>query len=166
MISRLDIDGWKSGIRFSSAHILPGHKKCEILHGHTYVINAKIYGNKDRKDFVMDFSIVKSSLKKIADSLDHKILIPKTNPFFELNNGEIKVAFDDKKYVFPTEDCVLLPISNTTAENLAIYVLNEWIKRIDIPSNVKKIKIGVDEGFGQGAWIEKVMNHNKRKKKK
>jgi 6-pyruvoyltetrahydropterin/6-carboxytetrahydropterin synthase len=166
MIFRLEIDGWKSGIRFSSAHILPGHKKCEFLHGHTYVINAKIYGNKDRNDFIMDFSIVKSSLKKIADSLDHKILIPKTNTFFEFNDRELKVAFGGKKYVFPREDCAILPISSTTAENLAIYVLKELQKIIDIPSNVKKIEIGVDEGFGQGAWIEKVMNHNKRKKKK
>ena len=60
MIFRLEIDGWKSGIRFSSAHLLPGHKRCGVLHGHTYVINAKVYGEKDRQDFVMYFSIVKS----------------------------------------------------------------------------------------------------------
>ncbi len=157
MTFRLEVDGWKSGIRFSSAHLLPGHKSCGVLHGHTYVINAKVYGEKDRQDFVMDFSIVKSLLKKIADRLDHKILIPKTNTFFEVNDKEIKVAFDGKKYVFPREDCALLPMSNATAENLAEYVLKELLKEIDLSGNVKKIEIGVDEGFGQGAWIEKVI---------
>ena len=157
MVYILEIDGWKSGIRFSSAHILPGHKRCGVLHGHTYAIHAKFYGEKDKQDFVIDFSIVKSSLRKIADRLDHKILIPKTNTYFEIADKEIQVAFDGKKYVFPKKDCVLLPMNSTTAENLAEFILEELLKEMDLPKNVKKLEIGVDEGFGQGAWIEKVV---------
>ena len=153
----LEVDGWKSGVRFSSAHLLPGHKKCSVLHGHTYVIHAKFYGEKDKQDFVIDFSIVKSSLRKIADRLDHKILIPKTNTYFEIADKEIQVAFDDKKYVFPKKDCVLLPMNSVTAENLAEFILEELLKEMDLPKNVKKLEIGVDEGFGQGVWIEKVV---------
>lgn len=157
MVYILEVDGWKSGVRFSSAHLLPGHKKCSVLHGHTYAIHAKFYGEKDKQDFVIDFSIVKSSLRKIADRLDHKILIPKTNTYFEIDDKEIQVAFDGKKYVFPKKDCVLLPMNSTTAENLAEFILEELLKEMDIPKNIKKLEIGVDEGFGQGVWIEKIV---------
>jgi len=157
MVYILEVDGWKSGIRFSSAHLLPGHKKCGVLHGHTYAVHAKLYGEKDKQDFVIDFSIVKSSLRKISDRLDHKILIPKKNTYFQINDEEIQVAFDGKKYVFPKKDCILLPIKNATAENLAEFILVELLKEMDIPENIKKLEIGVDEGFGQGAWFEKIV---------
>ena len=157
MTFRLEIDGWKSGIRFSSAHILPGHKKCGALHGHTYAIHAKICGEKDQQDFVIDFAIVKSSLRKIADQLDHTILIPEKNKYVVRDEKEIRIAFYGKKYVFPREDCILLPMKSVTAENLAEFVLEELLKEIDFPKNVKKLEIGVDEGFGQGVWVEKVV---------
>ena len=63
MVYVLELDGWKVGLRFSSAHILPGHDRCGVLHGHTYAINAKFYGEKDDQDFVIDFSIIKSLLR-------------------------------------------------------------------------------------------------------
>ena len=157
MIYKLEFDGWRSGVRFSSAHILPGHKRCGVLHGHTYAIHVKFYGEKDRQDFVIDFSIVKSVLRKIADRLDHKILVPRINTYFEIADKEIQVAFEGKKYVFPKEDCVLLPMKSVTAENLAEYILAELVNEMDLPKNIKKLEIGVDEGFGQGAWVEKVI---------
>ena len=35
---------------------------------------------------------------------------------------EVVAQFQDRRWVFPEEDCVLLPVANTTAELLA-----EWI---------------------------------------
>ena len=157
MAFKLEIDGWKTGIRFSAAHILPKHKRCGVLHGHTYAIHARIFGDKDKQDFVMDFSIVKKYLKNISESLDHKILIPEKNNYFKNQGKEIKIEVDDKKYILPKEDCALIPIKNITAENLAEYILKILIDDISFPKNVKKLDIGVDEGFGQGAWIEKVI---------
>ena len=153
----LKLDGWRLGIRFSSAHLLPGHKKCGVLHGHTYAIHAKVYGEKDEHDFILDFSLLKSTLREIAEKLDHRILIPEKNEHIVISNNEIRINLDSKKYVFPREDCIFLPIKSVTAENLAKYILDEMLKIIKIPKNVKKLKIGVDEGLGQGAWTEKVV---------
>jgi len=155
MVLRLEIDGWKSGIRFSSAHFLPGHTKCNVLHGHTYALHAKVWGDKDQQDFVMDFSVLKSGLKSIADQLDHHVLLPKKSNFISITDTEVIVDFDEKHYVFPVDDCVFLPLSAVTAENLAGYIFNALMHEINVPSNVKKLEIGVDEGFGQGAWMEK-----------
>jgi len=48
-------------------------------------------------------------------------------------------------------------LTNTTAENLADFILSEFIKKNSLSKNVKRIELGVDEGFGQGAWVEKII---------
>ena len=77
MNSYIFIDGWKTNIRFSAAHMIPEYEKCGRLHGHTYAVHAKIFGNPDSNGIILDFSILKNSLKQIVNKLDHKILIPK-----------------------------------------------------------------------------------------
>lgn len=157
MSTSLEIDGWKANIRFSSSHLLSGHKKCGFLHGHTYAIHSWVYGEKDEQGVIVDFSLLKSTLREIADKLDHKILIPEKNEYVAVTKKEIRINADGKNYVFPRADCILLPIKSATAENLAWYILEELLKKIDLPKNVKKINIGVDEGFGQGARAEKIV---------
>ncbi|MEF8879619.1 MAG: 6-carboxytetrahydropterin synthase [Candidatus Thermoplasmatota archaeon] len=157
MESYIYIDGWKAKIRFSSAHIIPEYKKCGRLHGHSYAVHAKITGIPDEKGIIIDFSSLKEILKDIVNSLDHRILIPSENNGMKLdkinNNIEIKVI--GKNYVFPKEDCVLLPVESTSAENLSKYILDELIERLSLPDRIKKVEIGVDEGYGQGARITK-----------
>ena len=157
MIYKVEIDGWKSNIRFSSSHILPEHEKCGVLHGHSYAIHAIFYGEKTNQDFVIDFSMVKKILRQIADKLDHKVLISEKSKYVKLEDNNVFVDFLGKKYSFPKQDCVLLPITSSTAENLADYILNELLKIDSFPSNIQRLEIGVDEGFGQGAWVEKVI---------
>ena len=157
MSSYIYIDGWKSNIRFSSAHIIPEYEKCGQLHGHTYAIHAKISGKYDKNGIIMDFSLLKDNLKQIADELDHKILIPEKNNSvkIEKNRTCVKMSFLEKEYVFPITDCIFLPITSTTAENLALYILEKIQKKIVFPKNIESIEIGVDEGYGQGARISK-----------
>jgi 6-pyruvoyltetrahydropterin/6-carboxytetrahydropterin synthase len=157
MSSYIYIDGWKVNIRFSSAHIIPEYEKCGKLHGHTYAIHAKIIGKYDKNGIIMDFSQLKDALKDIADELDHKILIPEknTSTSIEKNSSYVKISFLDKSYSFPPSDCVFLPIISTTAENLALYVLEKIQKKITFLKNIESIEIGVDEGYGQGARISK-----------
>ena len=154
MDSYIKIDGWKSNIQFSSAHIISGHDKCGRLHGHTYAIHAKIYGKKNKEGIIIDFSLIKSALKNIADELDHRILIPEKNMSITVDETEVKMSSNEKHYVFPKEDCILLPIECITAENLAEYVLSMLVKKIRLPKNTRKIEIGIDEGLGQGARVE------------
>jgi 6-pyruvoyltetrahydropterin/6-carboxytetrahydropterin synthase len=157
MSSYIYIDGWKSNIRFSSAHIIPEYEKCGQLHGHTYAVHAKISGKYDKNGIIMDFSLLKDTLKQVADELDHKILIPEKNNSvkIEKNRNCVKISFLKKEYVFPISDCIFLPISSTTAENLALLILEKIQKKIVFPKNIENIEIGVDEGYGQGARISK-----------
>ena len=160
MDSYIIVDGWKSNIRFSSAHIIPEYEKCGRLHGHTYAIHAKVAGKPDKNGIILDFSLIKDTLKQIVNELDHRILIPEKsrNTKIEKDNDSVKVTSFGKTYVFPINDCVFLPVDSTSAENLASYILEKFLENITLPKNIEKIGIGVDEGYGQGARILKTLN--------
>ena len=160
MESFIQIDGWKSNIRFSAAHIIPEYEKCGRLHGHSYAIHAKIYGQKDKKGIIIDFSVIKRELKDIANHLDHYILIPGKNPSISIteSDDQITLTFQEKTYVFPRNDCLILPIQSTSAENIALYILETVYKKIKDEWQLTKIEIGVDEGYGQGGFVSKQLN--------
>ncbi|MCK4902709.1 MAG: 6-carboxytetrahydropterin synthase [Thermoplasmatales archaeon] len=155
MESYIYIDGWKSNIRFSSAHIIPEYEKCGRLHGHTYAVHVKIYGKPDKKGIIMDFSLLKDILREVVSKLDHKLLVPeKSNVVkIEKQKDDVKISSLGKNYVFPLNDCIFLPIDSTSAENLSKYILERLIKETSFPKNIEGIEIGVDEGYGQGARI-------------
>jgi len=156
MNSYIVIDGWKSNIRFSSAHIIPEYEKCGRLHGHSYAIHVKVFGEPDDKGIILDFSLLKDALRKIVNELDHKVLLPKKSGIaIEKRDNSVEVTALRKHYVFPMNDCLLLPIQSTSAENLAQYILEQLIKKVSFKKQIKSIEIGVDEGFGQGARISK-----------
>ena len=155
MISYIEIDGWRTNIRFSSAHIIPEYDKCGRLHGHTYAIHAKIYGEVEENGIIIDFRFVKDTLKKIADDLDHKILIPVESPLVKIKEKKVRLSNVEKEYIFPLEDCVLLPLRSSSAENLARYVMDRFLESLKDCKNIVEIEIGIDEGFGQGARVKK-----------
>jgi len=155
MSSYITIDGWHSNIRFSSAHIIHEYEKCGRLHGHTYAVHVKIYGKPDSKGIILDFSLLKNVLRDIVNELDHRVLIPEkcNKTKLEKTNTSVKINAMEKKYVFPLSDCMFLPIKSTSAENLAEYILGQFMKKIDLPKQVECVEIGVDEGYGQGARL-------------
>ncbi len=147
------IDGWRSHIMFSSAHFIPEYEKCGRLHGHTYAIHAVVEGERDEMGIIIDFSLLKDTLRDIADELDHYMLIPEqANIELTRQDDSIEAIFRGKRYVLPAEDCLLLPLHATSAENLAAYVLKRLHEKMDIPPEVTSVSVGIDEGYGQGAW--------------
>ncbi len=145
------IDGNYTNIRFSAAHFIPGNWKCDRIHGHDYSISARISGDMTHKSYFIDFSTAKNSLKEIADFLDHRMLIPGQNKEMKIETQEnnVVVRFRDKVYSFPSTECRILPIMDTTAECLSIYVLERF--KDSIKEDIDGIDIEVYEGPGQYA---------------
>jgi len=105
----------------------------------------------------MDFRLIKNMLKNISEMLDHRMLIPSESPMVKILDDRVEIVNKNKIYKFPREDCAILPIKSTSAENLAAYILDEIIKKIkeENLNNVEEVEIGLDEGFGQGARVRK-----------
>jgi 6-pyruvoyltetrahydropterin/6-carboxytetrahydropterin synthase len=161
MESRLLIDGWKTNIRFSACHVLLRHDKCSRIHGHSYAIHLDILGEVDENNMLADFGKLKKTIRKIAEEMDHRALIPTENPDIILEMDaepdNVILNMQGKIYSFPKTDVVFLPILTTTVEELSKYCLSRFLYDVDLPEGVKKISIGVDEGAGQGAWSSRVI---------
>lgn len=140
---------------FSACHLLPGHPKCGRLHGHTYTVNLKIDGEPDESGMVLDFGNVKKALKQILSQLDHKVLLPKDRPEFKIeekDEGSVRITIEDKYYIFPKEDIFLMEVEAPTAEHMSVWLLERFIEILKPGPNISEVSVGLDEGWGQGAW--------------
>src|ERR1035438_5688922 len=113
----------KGYLDFSSAHFITYGGKCERLHGHNYGVLVEIEGELGPDKLVFDFTVLKQLTREICRRLNHHFLLPLHNPHLQLTATEDawELLFQDKRYVFPRDDVVELPIDNSTAERLAEY---------------------------------------------
>ena len=153
----------KDNLVFSSAHFITfDGNVCEQLHGHNYRVKCKVFGPLDENGYVIDFIALRDNLMAVIGTLDHRMLLPTEHPTISVvvhqpNKGEVLVQFEKKRWVFPVEDCVLLPIANTTAELLAQHIGRQLIKSLKKAANVggriTSIEVSVDENRGQWATV-------------
>jgi len=146
----------KDYLVFAAGHFITYGDQCEGLHGHNYRARVELEGELDENNYVFDFVTLKRIMRRLVDEIDHKMLLPRDNPFLELreSDGEIEVRYRDRRYVFPRDDVVLLPIPNTTAEMLANYLAGRLKAELAQrgKANVTALAVEVEESFGQSAW--------------
>jgi 6-pyruvoyltetrahydropterin/6-carboxytetrahydropterin synthase len=138
---------------FSAAHFITiGKEICERLHGHNYRVAAEVAGTLDENRFVIDFIVLRGALEKIIAALDHFVLLPMESRLIQVtdHNDTVEARFADRRWVLPRGDCVLLPIANTTAEELAQYICqrlkDELYRQTGI--NPPRVRIEVEESCG------------------
>lgn len=144
---------------FSAAHFITyAGDVCEPLHGHNYRVAVELHGPLDENHYVIDFIQVRDTLQRIVDELDHKMLLPLKHQTIRVTAGdnEVEVHHSDRRWIFPRQDCVLLPVANTTAELLARYIGTQLQTKLEIGQNVPpvKIQVAVDECNGQWGICE------------
>ena len=132
-------------LNFSSSHFIVDHERCERLHGHNYRVRAEVTGALLDSFMVMDFKEIKDRINAVCERLDHKVLLPKNSSSLVIKekSGQLEVKTHSKFYSLPKEDCVLLPIKATTAEELARYVFRELKKSLP---QLRKIYVAESEG--------------------
>lgn len=145
---------------FCSGHFITYEgDKCEAVHGHNYRAAAVVEGELGEDAYVFDFVALKRLLRAICDRLDHKMLLPLHNAHLRLSeaDNELTVHYRAKRYVFPRNEVVLLPISNTTAEKLAEWIGGELeaALRVQGAHNLTAWEVEVEESFGQAATCRK-----------
>lgn len=148
----------KETLVFSAAHFITfAGDICERLHGHNYGVAAEVEGPLDENQYVIDFIALRDTLQALVLELDHHMLLPTNHPLIHVTAGETEVEarFEDRRWVFPRGDCMLLPVANTTAELLARYLggrLGDALKA-KTGAAISRLRIEVDENHGQwGCW--------------
>jgi 6-pyruvoyltetrahydropterin/6-carboxytetrahydropterin synthase len=144
---------------FSAAHFITFANQCERLHGHNYHVSAEIAGPLDENHLVIDFLLVRRKLLEITTELDHFVLLPTQHPQIrvEENGQEVTVTFAERRWVFPSGDCRLLPIANTTSELLAYYIGQRLFDAVGgAAAKMERMTLEVDECDGQiGVWVHR-----------
>jgi 6-pyruvoyltetrahydropterin/6-carboxytetrahydropterin synthase len=148
----------KDYLVFASAHFITfqGHR-CETLHGHNYRVGIAVEGTLDDEvRFVVDFSVLKQIARQLVDAIDHKVLLPLSNPKLAITeaDGRVSVAVHGTaRYVFPRGDCALLPIPNSTAEMLAEYLGRQVADALAAQgiTHLALLELEVEESPGQAA---------------
>lgn len=152
---------------FSAGHFITlTDELCEPVHGHNWTVGIDVEGSPDRHGMVVDFIALRDATTAIVARLDHRMLLPTANPFLAvstaigpLGRDEVTVQFGDRRWVFPTEECLLLPIANTTAEWIAAWIGGELLASLaarGLPP-VERIRVEVDECLGQSAIWEQAV---------
>lgn len=138
---------------------------CEPVHGHNWLVGADVEGRPDPHGMVVDFILLRDQLSAIVSRLDHRMLLPTRSRFLGVTTApgptgreEVTVRFADRRWVFPADECVLLPVENTTAEWLAGWIGGELLAALAAAGKplAGGLRIEVDECLGQSAVWETV----------
>lgn len=148
----------KETMVFSAAHFITfGDDICESLHGHNYGVKVEVEAALNHQGYVVDFIALRDEMNRLSGTLDHKVILPDRHPLIrvQLQEPEIIVTFRERRWIFPADNCVILPVANTTAELVAAYFgdqLQTWLEeKLGVSAN--RILVGVDENHGQwGIW--------------
>lgn len=172
----------KDNFKFNASHFVayPGFR--ERLHGHSYRASVRLLGSHQigRDGYVVDFGCVKSVAKDVCKELNEYFLVPTLSEVLEITVNEdrdeeglgkdvcgevntekkypgsvIIKCEDGSTFTFPRQDCLLLPIMHSTAEELAIYIFGKLVYGLDadylIRRGVNMMEITVSEAIGQDA---------------
>ena len=144
---------------FSAAHFITFNGNvCERLHGHNYRVQVDVASELDENHYVIDFIALRDALKAITDELDHHMLLPTDHPLIHVqaSSQEVEVKFEERRWVFPRGDCILLPVPNTTAELIAEYIGRRLLDDLEQSTGTRPhyLRVGVDENNGQWGICE------------
>lgn len=161
MTKKFEASVTKDSLVFSAAHFITFNGNvCERLHGHNWRVDLKASGQLDENGYVFDFIALRDHCMALVQRLDHKVLLPEFHPLIKVtpspDGKEVTSTFEDRRWVFPSEDCEIMPLANTTAELIADWFGRELIAslKLDEVPTVQTLTVSVEENFGQWATVE------------
>ena len=146
----------KDYLKFSAAHFLIfPDGTAERLHGHNYKVYVEVHATLDEHGLVLNFQDIKPCIKNLVDELDEHVLLPGEHPGLKIEDAggsQLEVRYQDRFYSLPSDEVIVLPISNSSAENLAGYLAHRLLDvlRNDFSdASLHTLVVGVEETPGQ-----------------
>lgn len=150
---------YKQNFKFSSAHFLIfDESNAEKLHGHNYQVQVDVSVppsvDLSQKGFFFDFNVFKKSIKADLDQWDEHVLLPALHSDMKVTkkSPSLEVQFRERFYVFPEDEVKLLPVTNTSVEQLARLLAEKFFR--DFQSyGIEELRVQVEETAGQAASV-------------
>ncbi|RMF96962.1 MAG: 6-pyruvoyl tetrahydrobiopterin synthase [Planctomycetota bacterium] len=143
-------------LRFSAAHFIAfDTQTIEPVHGHDYTVDAFISTQMGPHGYGIDFLEAEDVLHRLVQSWDHKVLLPETGHLIDVRQTDqgVEVTFGAKRWMFPREDVVLLPVENTTSELLCRHLLTQFLASLSPRTRgmIRSLRIRLRESGGFAA---------------
>jgi 6-pyruvoyltetrahydropterin/6-carboxytetrahydropterin synthase len=144
----------KESHKFSAAHFtIFSATRRERLHCHNFAVSGRIVAPVDDNGLTGDYAVYKAQLRKLCDALDEYTLIPQHSPYLSVEEeGEYyQVTHDQDVLLFLKSDTLVIPVRNTTVEELSRYLLETLMedKQFLEVQDIREIEVLVSSGPGQ-----------------
>lgn len=151
------VDGCLANGRFSVTHRISfAPYGLNRFHGHTYEVLVSLLGSRSKHGFLFPFEELSKIIQKICSKLNNKTLLAAGGKNVVKDEGSriFYVTSDNKQYVLPKDDIVLLDVDEVTAENLAEWIADQIIKELktytEFFQNIKGLELTLFEGRDRG----------------
>lgn len=152
----VSIDLEKEYLKFSAGHFtIFSATSRERLHGHNFAVRASVRFPLDDTGISFDYKQFKDTMRDICHSLDEYTLIAAQSAHLTISEqGDFyRIEHNGIEMLLRRDETLLLPIYNTTIEELSGYVLNQLLEKkamID-DHGVEFVSVKVSSGPGQWA---------------
>jgi len=148
------IDLHMQALKFSAAHFtIFNATERERLHGHNYAVTCRITAPIGADGLTCDYAVFKKKLYALINGLDEYTIIAQYSPYQKIEDADpfYKIYFHDHHMLLRKTETLLLPIRNTTVEELSFYILDELCKDKEFLQayDVRKLETTVASGPGQ-----------------
>ncbi|MES9816270.1 MAG: 6-pyruvoyl trahydropterin synthase family protein [Candidatus Thiodiazotropha sp.] len=150
-------------LHFNSAHFITFDNSCENLHGHNFHLRIQAHGDNNEDAFVIDFVQLNRLAAEICSGLHDKVLLPGKSDEVAIkkSGGQLEVSSYGKVFSLPAGNCLILPVTNTTAEMIAWYIMESLLPKLEACaalSHVKTLEVAVEEADHQWGICRRVIH--------
>ncbi|RLV59715.1 6-pyruvoyl tetrahydropterin synthase [Parashewanella curva] len=143
----------KEYMKFSAAHFtIFSVTERERLHGHNFQVSLELTLPVGNDGLSHSYRLFKDQARALCETLDEYCLLPNHSPYLDIhqNNNEYHVKFHNETLRFPVSDTLLLPIKNTSVEELSFYLLEQIIRALPpVKYGIEHVTVSVSSGAGQ-----------------
>ena len=156
-MERWSIQVDKQDFRFSAAlFLIFPDGSAERLHGHNYRVAVEVEAGLDEHGLVIDFQRIKPLVRALIAELDELLLLPGEHHELRVepltDEAAVEVRYRERRYVVPAAEVRVLPICNSSTENLATFLGRQLLGRVEseFPGvEVDMLWLSVEETPGQ-----------------
>ncbi len=146
----------KDHLVFSAGHFITFNGDiCERIHGHNWRVAVEVEGPLDENHYVFDFIALLDLSRAIVAELDHRMLLPDGSGRIGIveEGPNWRAVHGDRYWSFPRDECVILPIPNTTTERIAAWFSQRLRNAISARGLIVPpvVRVEIEENFGQSA---------------
>lgn len=154
--ARVGGPGWD----FNAAHTGLHDGFLEPLHGHTYQAELTVWGEPDDAGMVADFAVLKRALRAALAPLKRRTLLASRTPGVVVTEDDdlVHVLGAGTSFTLPRRWVTLLPITNTSTEELAGYLADQLTLSLTaLCPGVCRLEITVTESAECSASTERAL---------